>query len=430
MNDNTLKIALITSIFFSLAALLLRYIRERDSFFEDASSYFVILMILYINIPAYVHLNTGETLVGASLNTIRAYSGYSLYYTSVIILYYFLTTLVPKCKYCQLYSNCRQFTTIAPIKSNVIYLLYAIICFYLLFIVCLKLPPISVLWTNRALASIIKAQLSSVYKIQFLFMTVVSFVIYLVLKHNSPLFLFMLSPFILLDLMLTDRGFLFQSLLIGIYAISISGRSIPTIRISLISLFIISFAVIRTVWNRAFLWSEFFNVPGELLLTTEAAYLIYESTQSINPIQSIVFSISKIFTPTLMNLLVGGIPHIGTILAVETPLSFGFGGSLLAEVFGYKNSFMFIIYPFITIGYLLFINYLKNKAGFFGILTYGFYLASTLTIFRSGIIFASMEPMYYTLYSALWYWCISIAFKNKVFIQPYSSTKKTNIKVS
>ncbi len=135
-----------------------------------------------------------------------------------------------------------------------------------------------------------------------------------------------------------------------------------------------------------------------------------ESQLSINIIEHSVYSIGKIITPQVMTALFGGVPNSAKIIEAESPLLIGLGGSLLNEVFSAKTSFLYIIYPFIAILYLELINYIRMRTRYFGVLVFIFYLTSTHSFMRGGIIFVSMEPIYYALYAASWYWITKMIF--------------------
>jgi hypothetical protein len=78
-------------VLIALAAVCFRYYREREAMFWDSSTCFVLLMSLYVAVPAFVHLETGVTALGASYETIRFSAQYSLYFMFIVTGIWVLT---------------------------------------------------------------------------------------------------------------------------------------------------------------------------------------------------------------------------------------------------------------------------------------------------------------------------------------------------
>ncbi len=416
--DAYLSIFLLIIAAMALATVAFRYYRDRIGVFWDASTYFILLMCLYIIVPSIVHLGAGVTVSGAAYETIQMSAMYSLYFCFVLTLYYLIKTILllnnwsgrPSC-------NTRN-VTLVPISNQVLYVLYAIIATYIIAVFILNSPGISELWTNRAAASSFTGSLNNSYKIQFLFAVTVSIIVYLVFKNGRIHYIGMFAPFVVMDLVTTDRDYLYQVLIASVGLMLLARVKIPVVKFSAFALFIISIEILRVIWKRAFEVDELLFVPGELLYTKEAEYLIIESQMSIRFLDLLLYSLGKIFTPQAMTALFGGIPHFRDIVTAESQLHFGLGGSMLSEVFGFKSRILYVVYPFITIAYLESINAIRRRGGFFGIFVFIFYLISTHVLFRSGLVFASMVPIYYAMYAAIWYWVIRIVFSG--YVRHYS----------
>ena len=401
------------TIFFGLAAVFFRYYKEGDVIFCDSSTYFLLLTYLYVAVPAYVQLNTNKTLINASSEDILFSSRYSLYFIVILSLYF-----ISRLKYSSLKDINQPTVSIkpikmVPIKNNVLYALYVAISVYVLIVFFTNSPGIIYLWSNRGAASELKTTLNDTYKIAFLFSVTVSIIAYLVIKNKKKLYLLMFVPYVLMDLITTDRDFLYQSLIVSIGALVLTRTKIPIIKLTLGAFFIVSIEVLRVNWNSDFGLDFLLFVPGELLLTAEAGLIIIQSHNSINVIALIIYSFGKLFTPQVMNVFFANIPHFGQIVSAESPLITGLGGSILSEVYSLKNTLALLIYPFIAILYLETINIIKRRCGFIGILIFLFYLTSTQPIFRKGLIFTMIEPIYYSIYAAAWYWIIRAIYANK-----------------
>jgi hypothetical protein len=119
-----------------------------------------------------------------------------------------------------------------------------------------------------------------------------------------------------------------------------------------------------------------------------------------------------------MAILFDGVPHFKQIINEESHLHFGLGGSLLSESFSFNNNAALIAYPFLAIAYLEFVNYLRRCAGFFGVIVFVFYMVSTHSIFRGGLFFVAIDPIYYAIYAVFWYWFYSITLRKRILLPP------------
>jgi hypothetical protein len=304
--------------------------------------------------------------------------------------------------------------SLAPIKHNVIYGIYTILVTYVMLSFFLNSPGIYEMWSDRMLASIFMSDLNETYKIQFVFAVSTTIIVYLTLANSRNIYIIMFSPFVLLDIMSTDRDFMYQAMMISLCLLLLTRTKIPILKLVVFSLFIISIEMIRVSWQGSFEFRKLLFIPGELLLTKEAEYLIIESKMSTDLFNLLIYSFGKALSPQVMNNLFGGVPNFREIIDAESQLHFGLGGSLLSEVFSIKNYLLYIIYPFIVIIYLEIINVFRCRFGFIGILIFIFYLSSTHSVFRSGIIFTSTEPIYYAMYATSWYWIIRMSFPNRI----------------
>ena len=422
MASDLLKGGVIFACILAVLVVGFRYFRERDRIFWDSSTYFILLSCLYVGVPAWVQLDTSKSYVGASYETILFSSQYSFYFLMVLIGYYAYKAFMPA-------RGCFAVKPLsyALISDGVVYVLYGIAVVYVLLVFFTHYPGVNELWSNRSLASAFASNINDTYKITFVFYSVVSMVVYLAIKNGRAWFVVMLLPFVMMDILTTDRGFLFRSLMVWIAILLLNGRRVPVAKLLVLSFFIIVIEVLRVEWQRSFEWGDFLFVPAELKLTAEAGLLILESDRAVSVMQYVGYSLGKVFTPQLWAGLFGDIHHFREIIVEESPLSFGLGGSLLSEVYSFKNNIVLMVYPFLVIAYLEVVNYLRRWAGVFGVMVFVFYLASTITIFRSGVIFSSMEPVYYTIYAFSWYWVVSfIARERKLFF--LSSLKRESVK--
>lgn len=425
-NDWFILQSLLFIIIIIIGILIYRYKNEGDHIFTDASTYFIILMVMYVTMPAYIFHDSGKTLVGASLRTIRFNALYSLYFSIVLTGYYSYRAVISTNKRDR---SCFFSCNMHLVRINVreILCVYGLISVYIAVVYILNIPPIKTLWTDRALASMLTTTLNNVYKVQFMFMVVASFIVYLSCRFQTRRFFVMLLPFVFIDLITTDRGFMYQAMMVFIFITLLTGNKIPVYKLVIISLFVAAFSVIRAYWQQGFEIGQFIIIPKELLNTTEASFLIINSYSSINPLDAIFLSIGKIFSPQLIYALFGSIPHVSSIISSESPLSFGLGGSFLSEVYSYKSEFMLDFYPVATIIYLIMINIVKRK-GSVGMFVFLFYLVLTANMFRSGLIYNLMEPFYYCVFALSWYWLPLFLSKKTIKRRPLFLRRKRFIR--
>lgn len=389
------------------------YINVKDVIFWESSTYFVLLSVLYVGIPACYHLMTWKTAIGASSHTI-IYSGkYSSFFLFCLIIFFSIKILILR----KSKNNKKRSIKVAAIDTKIIYLLYLLIITYILFAFIADYPSIKLLWTYRGKASLFSTEFNEKYKVTLLFFLIVSMVIYMSIIRNSISYIFLLTPFVVLNLLTTDRSFMYQSLLVWIFLLLINKKRIPLFKLIAAGLFIAFFEVTRTVLNTGLSIDNFFIIPGELLYSSESGLLILESNDSVNIFNYIIFSFGKIFTPKIMSLIFDNNPHFRQIINDNNPLMLGLGGSLLSEVYSFKSDIGLFIYPIVIVTYLEIINYLRKNAGIYGLMIFIFYLMSTISFFRGGLIFCSFDPLYYLIYAFVWYWPLSLYFKRKRIIQ-------------
>lgn len=407
--DVNLNYALLTVVIFCLFTVFLRFTKEKDGIFLDSITYFLLLSLIYIAIPAYTGVVTGINRINASYQTVCFSAKYSLYFLSAITIHYFIKTLIIlfKKKGC---ITIRDNHRIVPINNKVIYFFYIFLIGYVGFAFILNIPSVNSLWTNRKMASSFCMHLNATYKTEFIFCMVVSMVIYLVTKNFKKKYLIMLLPFCLFDLITTDRGFLYQSLCVYLYVFLITKTKVPKFKVIVIGFLIISIAVLRVqVSRQSFSLNDYLSLQLESN-TVEAGYLMIESEKSVNFFKFLYYCIEKIFPIQPMSNSLGKDINFKYILKAEWFLYSGIGGSLLSEIFSIKSRFLYFIYPFICLLYLEFVNKVRDKMGFLGSLVFAYYLIKTHSIFRSGLMDMSMIPIYNALYAAGWYWSLYLYF--------------------
>lgn len=388
--------------------LISRYLKEGDRVFLDSYFYFSFFCVLYIGVPAIYFSLIPVTVVGAALLDLVFAIKYSIYFIFVVLIFNVLSLIKNKTGAHRL-----KLIRVSNISVTVPFFIMTILALYVLAVIIFNSPPPRMMWSDRAFAAEVFSDIIQSYKIVFFFFVVISCILYVILKTKNLLSLSFLAPFILIDLISTDRDFLVMSFLSILFMIHLCDHKVPVLKMFGVGFLIISMEVFRSAGSSGVHLVDFLYVPGEMRLTFEGALVVLASEREVPFFEQLVLSVLKIFSPSLINLIYGSVPHFTDILDIESPVSFGLGGSLLAEPFGYKNRFLLILYPFICFSYFKMINIFKSRFGFFGLLVFVIAIASMQSVFRNGVIYLSYQPFYFALFAASWFWVIRLIFPGK-----------------
>ncbi len=203
---------------------------ERDKVFWDASTYFVILMLLYVTVPPYIHLGTWVTQLKASFDTIVYVAEYSLYFISILTIYYFFKALLSHKNNKKRNKPMFREVSVTPLRNSVVYLLYICVVSYIAVCFYINFPGIKLLWSDRGFASDFSILINDTFKSQFVFYIVASVIVYLSVKNRKNCYLLMLIPFMLMNVLTTDRDYLYQSIMIMIGVFLITKTKIPVVK--------------------------------------------------------------------------------------------------------------------------------------------------------------------------------------------------------
>jgi hypothetical protein len=425
LSEPVLKASILICCSGVILAMVVRYLKDPEGLFLDSSTYVLLLSLAYIAVPTYVHLDTHETVLKASFETILYSARYSVYFIAVISMVYIgkLLLCVAGFNGC-IYNRGRRtdatetascgHVPLVPIRETVIYTLYALIFVYIVAIYLVHFPSVTVLWSNRVAASAFGTPIYLRYKITFVFYMAASLSIYLCLRRCSSRYLLLLLPFVLLNLVTSDRDYLYSATLLAIGVRTILKERVPVSVVVGVMVILAAIGTVRATWRHGVQLDRVLTVPGEFLISAEAGYVILQSRESVDVPALVAYSLGTVFTPMAANALLGGNPNFSWILREEAGrLWFGLGGSLLCEVYSTKNRAIEIVYPFLLMGYTIIINKLLAHRSFFAVLVFLFFLAGTHSLFRTGIVYSSCRSLYYGIYAAGWYWLSYMLYKQK-----------------
>lgn len=380
------------SVSINIIGLIIHYLKIKQDIFLDGFFYVILLSNIYIAYPSLVHLSTGLTLTKAAYSTIHFVAGYSAYFLSIISIFYLIYVL-KKRRIIKMF-----IPKIIQIDNKIIYVFYSLIILVLIFIYAIEIHGRIQIFSNRGLGSFLYTNINNKYKLTFLYYIVISFTTYLSIKNKSIKYLLLLVPFAIFELILSGRTYAYMMLMASIIIFRVLGKKIPILSLFLFSFFLLAISAIRG--GDAI---SLDSIDGEVLLTFETVYLVFESNSFIETWRMVLYSITKMFSTMLAQMFFGD-AFFGKIVTQENPLHFGLGGSLLTEVFSTNSLLLRYLYPFLIILYSLIINKLLRKRTFAGLLFFVFFVSGSHRMFRSGLITFSFEPIYYIIFAASWYW--------------------------
>lgn len=328
-------------------------------------------------------------LFSPSIDAISELKYYSHYFIIVLSLCTLIWTFLSKSK--------KQLTKTTfnhqnfYVSKNLIYFVYFIIIFQFIFFL-VETPSIQKLWIDRINASGFKNWFNSKYKTQFFFILLSFCIVSFSLKKNSIKPLFLIIPFGLMDLYTSDRTFLFQIMMLIIVLMYFLNQNIK-----LRYIFIFSFILPIVSIYRSYLagWEMSINslIPGELYNTYVANLIILDSNETIKIIPKLL---RIIFPDIIVDNLISVKKDFNFILIENSPLQYGLGGSILSEPLSSGSTLFKYIYPFILVGYSLFMIFIfKYFPNFFGYASYMIAYLNTHTLFRGGVINAIDLYVYY-----------------------------------
>lgn len=369
----------------------------------DVRIIFIGSTIIYAVLPlVMLLLSSSKTLYSESYESQLEVSRYLIYMMALLFLSY-----LPNFKFAisnPFASRCLK-NKISSSDFRASYLACLVISVYSLAILFFILPDSLKMLGNRAWASEYKALLNETFKLNLSLFLLVGFVSLLVIRSGRLRYLLFFMPYIIIDGLLTDRGFIFSILIVSLYNYINLGGKFKFRFLFYILLILYSIEFFRSPWNidalRESGLTVFLTLPGELLGTTSASFIVYESGVFTNQFE---YLLSNIFFAWLPKTLRPDFNYIvvANVLDQKSPFSWGLGGSMLSEAFILGS--IIYIYPFIIIAIAAIYGFVvKRLPGFFGYILFLYVVASIIMFQRSGFVSTGFLPFYYLMcfYAAL-----------------------------
>ena len=401
---------------FNIFLILYNYKKYSNAVFLDSNTYFIIFSNVYMLFPVIMISISENVYLPTYINKIyyRDISVYIIYFSMILSSYYLFKSNVFYFKVINLISHKVKFY---KFDIKIILLFLVILNLYVMCVFIYEIESLSKImyfWDDHRIdGSDFQMLLNAKYKITFTFGIVATLVFYLIFIYKDIRFTCFFAPYILLSLAAADRTYIFQCFTLIFFAYNIIGKKINFLIVSIIAYLIILIEVLRVKSPEGGMILDFYAfIPGEILGTFGSSFVVYGSNLSIDFFDHIFYSILNAFAPILTKYYYASPINFNVIIDWESPVAGGgIGGSLLSEVFSYKNELALLVYPFIVILILKIVNISLLYGGFIGRILFVFYLFCLLFIFRGGIVYSFSLIIYYTFYTTLWYWFALIKFK-------------------
>lgn len=346
-------------IFLSLFLLLNRFQRKNSELFLDYSTYLLIFGLLYFFVPSIVTLSSGISLVGSSVEAIEYTAFLGIYFNSIFLLFFYLSTKNRKCNLAFNFHTSNSFT------KRLLVFLASLIALYVIFILAKDSIYLIDIYNNRRLQADYDHILMSVFKIYFLSKIQIIFILYLFFTTKKMRYLIYFAPFLLVDIVLSGRDLLFSFMLLTIIMLAFLQSKLQ-IKYLLLPVFVlIAFGVLRS--NNMLEWSDIEMVLGEFNYTWATTHIIYD-TNIVNDWKLMfVYSIFKLFPVGTYEIIFGEYNHYHEVITKDNPYAHGLSGSVIAEALSFKNVFIIAITPILIVLYgylinsLLRINFIFSK---------------------------------------------------------------------
>lgn len=383
---------------------MLVLLRHRNTFFYDYPIVIFAFTGLYVLVPM-IAMDFGAIpalyLFSASEAAVEELRFFSSYFIIVISLF----TLV-RLAFADI-GNFRSFsevTTDLKIPRGSIWILFLFV-FLQLIIFLVKVPSNDLLWSDRIMASSFKQSFNSTYKTQLMSLIFSYFLLLEVIRTKKAQYLLLLCPFIYMDLHTGDRTFLFQCAMIWVLGKMFLKKAIP---IGFLTTFVV--VMIGYEFLRGFMAGWEINVsyllPGELTNSYISNLIIIDSGQTVSGLPLVA---SIILPDVFVQKTYSQNFDFKDIIIEFSTLSYGLGGSILAQGLALEGNFWRFLYPILLGGYGLLIAFLYRALPLKeAVACYVIAYFTTHSVFRAGAFAAIDLLVYYFLIILVVSWLLKL----------------------
>jgi hypothetical protein len=384
-----------TLICLSLFLLLNRFQKKNSELFLDYSTYLLIFGLFYFSIPSIVAVSSGVSLIGSSMQTIEYTAFIGLYFNSIFLLFFYISTKSDKCKLAFNF----QLTSSSSIRKLVISLT-SLIAIYVMFILVKDLTYLTDIYNNRRLQADYDYILMSVFKMYFLSKIQIILISYLFFTTKKMKYLVYFAPFLLIDILLSGRDLLFAFILLTFMMLAFlqSKLTIKYILLPIVALIFIG--IIRS--NNVLEWSDIVMALGEFNYTWATTHIIYDSNVINDWKSMLVYSFFKIFPGGVYQIIFGEYNHYHEVITRDNPFAHGLAGSVISEALSFKNIVITSITPILIALYGYLINSLLKIDSVFSKTLFIVAILYIHPIIRFTFYEYIFYPFYLMIFFGLW----------------------------
>ena len=384
----------------SLGLFLFRYKKNSQGFFLNYLFYLLFFSLFYISIPSIESLLTEHSPVGASIDTIINTSLIGLYFVFVFFVAYFFSK--DKLFFLDSYKlrKTKHLNSLLKIVSGLIFI-------YIVSVIVSNFQIILNVWGFRGAQSSLNNFLEIQFKVKPLFNIHVLLVSFLFLTEKKFRCLYALLPYMIYDLLLSGRMYLFAILLL-VFIFSVLSNKIIKLKYLIGGILLVALiGVFRSPAD--FELIHMLLIFKEMTYTWATTHLMYESNSSQDFLYSMNYSILRIFPSCVYELFFGEYSSYTKITGNANPLGWGLAGSIVAEAISFKNSFVILIYPILIVIYGAIINILLRINYSSSIIIFIITLLYVQQMFRYSFLEFALYPFYIILF--LGFYIIASDFK-------------------
>lgn len=362
--------------------------RNRRSAYLNIHFYVSILTIFYLLVPALLGISLDYSLGYFQLDTHVQANTLCFYFSSTILISY-------------LFSKDKEFVCdrIEKYKftQSIILIRYLILMIAVYVVIVLFLHIQEILSAqSRAVKSALITEIEARYKIKALFVILVLLVSYLAVEKRKLSCLYPLIPYIVFDLLLSDRSYIFGAFVI-FFLISAFIYKPLKVRTGVVFVgLVLSIAVFRN--PEAFKLYHLLHLLGEFVNTWSTLLLTIESDTKHSLLESVTFFLLRAFPFSPYEQLFGEYQSWTVIPADNKSVGYGLAGSILGEVASFQNLAASAIFPLAFTIYLQIINKLLYSYTIFGFLVFIITVLYLQQIFRYSFFEIGLYPFYVVIF--------------------------------
>ncbi|CAH6803386.1 membrane hypothetical protein [Vibrio chagasii] len=397
-------------LFFNIAYSLRCLFKNNSDSFLNIYFFLNVLTAFYVMIPSISSLILTRSLTGVSVDIVYNSAFYAIYFNAILVLFTLLwssfvnTSYLPKLK---------------VINNGKIKLAFNSICLivasYAIFVLVLNVYDVISIFGDRAKQSALNEFFQLKYKINLALYVTIIFSSCLSLCFNNRRYLFYLTPYVLFDVLLMGKLYLYMVLVSFCIISAILDRKINLKLISGIVIILLASVVFRTVLRSGeFQYVYLLQVLSEFTNTWEVTYLVQVASDAQDFTETLIYSLFRILPSPYYYVFFGEYHSYTQISSSVNSLDYGLAGNIIAEAFAFKDNLVLAIYPFLFFFFFSLVGFLnKSKSILFRII-YILYAIYLLPIYRFGFFEFALYPIYLFLFLGLPLWVANFIIKKDV----------------